>query len=100
MPDLIVRWAPTACADTREIVSPHFGAIAWPIPGKNPNGRSGNHSGGGFVLGVGSGIRPGGTLSPAAQILDLPPTIYALLGKEPPSYMYGSVLPELAPAWR
>ena len=62
LPDLIVRWPPSACADTREIVSPRFGSIAWPLPGGNPNGHSGNHTGEGFVLGVGEGILPGSSL--------------------------------------
>ena len=97
LPDLIVRWAPTACADCREIASPRFGQIPWPTPGKNPNARSGNHTGEGFLIAAGTGIPRGATLTPAAHILDLPPTVYALLGKRPPSYMRGSILSELSP---
>jgi len=98
LPDLIVRWAPSPCADTDCVVSARFGTIRWPIPGKNPNGRSGNHTGEGFVLASGNGIRHGSSLDREGHILDLPPTILALLGKERPSHMAGRVLPEIAPS--
>jgi hypothetical protein len=99
LPDLIVRWAPSPCASTRAVESPRFGRIAWPTPGKNPNARSGNHTAEGFVVAVGDGIEPGSTIAAGAHILDLPPTILALLGERVPAYMTGSVLPEIAPAW-
>ena len=79
-------------------MSARFGTIRWPIPGKNPNGRSGNHTGEGFVLASGNGIPHGSSLDPEGHILDLPPTILALLGKERPSHMAGRVLPEIAPS--
>jgi predicted AlkP superfamily phosphohydrolase/phosphomutase len=91
------RWAPTPCADTSGVVSPRFGQVPWPMPGKNPNGRSGNHTGEGFVLAKGEGIRPQSSLPAGAHILDLPPTIHALLGKRPPEHMRGRVLRELLP---
>ena len=96
LPDLIVRWAPSPCAETRSIQSPRFGAIAWPTPGKNPNGRSGNHTGEGFLFATGAGICPGSGLGAEAHILDLPPTILEILGVERPAYMTGDVLTEIA----
>jgi predicted AlkP superfamily phosphohydrolase/phosphomutase len=96
LPDLIVRWAPSPCADTRSIESPRFGTIAWPTPGKNPNGRSGNHTGEGFLFAAGDGISPGSSLGPEAHILDLPPTILEILGVDRPGYMTGDVLTEIA----
>ncbi|NNF11891.1 MAG: hypothetical protein HKN72_01630 [Gemmatimonadetes bacterium] len=97
LPDLIVRWASTPCAPTRSVTSPRFGSIPWPTPGKNPNGRSGNHTAEGFVLASGPGIEADSTLADDRHILDLPPTILALLGKEPFSYMTGEVIEEIVP---
>jgi predicted AlkP superfamily phosphohydrolase/phosphomutase len=97
LPDLIVRWAPSPSAATREIVSPTFGRIPWPIPGKSPNGRSGNHTGEGFVLAAGEGIRPGSGIIDEAHILDLPPTICRMLGREPLEHMAGAVIQDLLP---
>lgn len=97
LPDLIVRWSATPSAATRSITAPRFGSIPWPTPGKNPNGRSGNHTAEGFVLASGEGI-PGGSLLPGNRhILDLPPTVLSLLGAEPFSYMTGGVIEEIAP---
>ena len=98
LPDLIVRWAASPCASTRAIESPRFGRIPWPTPGKNPNARSGNHTAEAFVVAVGDGIEPGSSVNAEAHILDLPPTILALLGEEAPPYMTGKVIREIAPA--
>jgi len=100
LPDLIVRWAPSPCASTRAIESPRFGRIPWPTPGKNPNGRSGNHTADAFVVAVGDGIAPGSSIDPEAHILDLPPTILALLGEPALPHMTGKVIREIAPASR
>jgi predicted AlkP superfamily phosphohydrolase/phosphomutase len=96
LPDLIVRWAPSPCANTRVIESPRFGHIPWPTPGKNPNARSGNHTADAFVVAVGDGIAPGSSVDAEAHILDLPPTILALLGEQIPRYMTGEVIREIA----
>jgi predicted AlkP superfamily phosphohydrolase/phosphomutase len=96
LPDLIVRWAPTPCARTAGVTSPRFGTIPWPTPGKNPNGRSGNHTPEGFVIAAGDGIGEGSTLSGHEHILDLPPTILSLLGRAPFPYMSGDVIPAIA----
>lgn len=97
LPDLIVRWAASPCANTRAIESPRFGRIPWPTPGKNPNARSGNHTAEAFVVAVGDGIEPGSSVDAEAHILDLPPTILALLGEQVPPYMTGEVIREIAP---
>ena len=97
LPDLIVRWAASPCANTRAIESPRFGRIAWPTPGKNPNARSGNHTAEAFIVAAGNGIEPGSSLPAEAHILDLPPTILALLGEAVPPYMTGKVIREIAP---
>jgi predicted AlkP superfamily phosphohydrolase/phosphomutase len=96
LPDLIVRWASSPCADCEAITAPRFGTIPWPTPGKNPNGRSGNHTSEGFVIASGNGISPGSTLEGERHILDLAPTVLSLLGREQPPYMVGEAIPEIA----
>jgi predicted AlkP superfamily phosphohydrolase/phosphomutase len=97
LPDLIVRWARTPCARTAAVTSPDFGTIPWPTPGKNPNGRSGNHTAEGFVIAAGEGIRRDSKLEGQHHILDLAPTILSLMGTEPFPYMSGEVIQEIAP---
>jgi predicted AlkP superfamily phosphohydrolase/phosphomutase len=92
LPDLIVRWASTPANAHRAIVSPEHGSIDWPAPERHPDGRSGNHRGEGFLLASGDGIGPRTKLE-GAHIVDLAPTIYALLGLAPRERWTGSVLP-------
>ena len=66
----------------------------WPTPGKTPDGRSGNHSDRGFLIACGQGIVAGSEVS-GAHILDLPPTVFAALGEQPPSRMTGRVLDQI-----
>ncbi len=92
LPDLIVRWASSPAARHRSIVSPRFGAIDCTAPGKIFNGRSGNHTPGAFLLAAGPGIAPGSNIA-GGHTLDLPPTVYALFGLEPPQHMTGRPIP-------
>jgi predicted AlkP superfamily phosphohydrolase/phosphomutase len=87
MPDLVARWDEEAAAH-RAISSARFGDIAWPTPGKHPSGRSGNHRGEGFLLASGPGIAGGAELGDP-HIVDLAPTIYALLGVPTPASFQG-----------
>jgi predicted AlkP superfamily phosphohydrolase/phosphomutase len=91
LPDLVVRWAPTPAAQHRGVVSPRFGEIAWPTPGRHPTGRSGNHRGQGFLIATGRDIPAGGRLD-GADIHDLAPTAYRRLGLAPPAEMRGRAL--------
>ncbi|MEO8089218.1 MAG: alkaline phosphatase family protein [Gemmatimonadales bacterium] len=91
LPDLIVQWNLTPVASQRRIVSPRFGAIDLPMPGKNISGRSGNHRPHGFLIGAGPGIQPG-TIE-GCHIMDLAPTAYELLGRTPPDSMQGQAIP-------
>ena len=59
LPDLIVQWARTPRAPERSVRSPRYGAIALPLPGKNADGRSGNHRPHGFLLAAGPGVGAG-----------------------------------------
>jgi predicted AlkP superfamily phosphohydrolase/phosphomutase len=92
LPDLIVRWADTPVAAHRALVSPLYGTIEWPTPGLNPDGRSGNHRPQGFFIAAGEGVRQGSP-GEGAHIMDLAPTVYALLRVAQPPEMRGKVLP-------
>jgi len=94
LPDLIVRWAPSAVSGVRRIVSPEHGSIEWPTPGRSPDGRSGNHVAEGFLVAAGEGIPPGPIVG--GHILDLAPTACALLGLPPLPGMAGTCLLETA----
>jgi arylsulfatase A-like enzyme len=87
----MIRWSVTPAAAHRRIVSPRYGAIDWPTPGRHPQGRSGNHWPDGFVIAAGPQVPAGATLD-RAHILDLAPTVYELLGVTPPAGMQGSSL--------
>jgi predicted AlkP superfamily phosphohydrolase/phosphomutase len=91
LPDLLVRWASSPAANHRAIMSHRYGSIPWPIPGRNPDGRSGNHCPEGFLIAVGDHIQPDSRIKDA-HILDLAPTVYALLDLPKPTEMCGNVL--------
>jgi predicted AlkP superfamily phosphohydrolase/phosphomutase len=91
LPDLIVRWAASPAAQHRAVVSPRYGEIPWPTPGRHPQARSGNHLPDGFLIAAGGGLPKGMELG-AAHIMDLAPTAYTLLGLDPPEEMRGSSL--------
>ena len=90
LPDLIVRWTDTPVADRSEIRSPAFGSIHWPTPGRNPDGRSGNHRPEAFVVAAGRSFRPGDRLE--GHVMDLAPTVYSHFGLQPPSGLRGRPL--------
>jgi predicted AlkP superfamily phosphohydrolase/phosphomutase len=87
LPDLIVQWSFTPMAPQRQIVSPKFGKIDLAAPGKNVSGRSGNHRPHGFLIAAGPGVGAG--VLGRHHIMDLAPTVYALLGQTPPESMQG-----------
>jgi predicted AlkP superfamily phosphohydrolase/phosphomutase len=91
LPDLIVCWTDTPAADHRALVSPLYGTIAWPAPGQNPDGRSGNHRPQGFFIAAGKGIPPASRIE-GGHIVDLAPTAFALLGLPQPPSMHGKPL--------
>jgi predicted AlkP superfamily phosphohydrolase/phosphomutase len=91
LPDIIVRWNPTAAASHRIIVSPEFGSMAWPTPGRNPLGRSGNHRRRGFLIAAGEPFS-NGLLPAEAHIIDLAPTALDLLGVRRPGSFQGRSL--------
>jgi predicted AlkP superfamily phosphohydrolase/phosphomutase len=95
LPDLLVGWAPSPVAGQRAIVSPQLGQIDLPTPGRNPTGRSGNHRPHGFFIGVGEGFEAGANIEDG-HILDLAPTVYAMLNLPCPRAMRGRDLRSLS----
>lgn len=95
LPDLVVVWSDVPAARHEAVVSDRYGTIPWPTPGRNPDGRSGNHRGEGFILASGEGIPRGGAIEPGT-ILDLAPTIFALFGVPSPWPMEGKPLRPIA----
>lgn len=94
LPDIIVRWNPSAAALHRLVVSDAFGAIAWPTPGRHPLGRSGNHRRRGFLIGAGGPFADMEN-SGEAHVRDLAPTALDLLGvRRPASFQGRSLLRE------
>jgi predicted AlkP superfamily phosphohydrolase/phosphomutase len=91
LPDLIIRWAPSPAANHRAVVSPRYGSILWGMPGHHPTGRSGNHGPEGFMLAVGTEVKQGSKIE-GANILDLAPTVCALLKVPIPTEMCGKVI--------
>lgn len=92
LPDLIVKWASSPASNHRAIVSSKYGPIPWSGRGHNPDGRSGNHGPEGFLIATGDNIRSNSHMR-NAHILDLAPTMLALLNEPKPHYMPGNVLP-------
>lgn len=90
LPDLIVRWVPSPAAGHRAVISPRYGTVAWPTPGQNPEGRSGNHRPQGMLIAAGPDARPDPI--EGAHILDLAPTILSLLDQPIPGIMEGRPL--------
>jgi predicted AlkP superfamily phosphohydrolase/phosphomutase len=91
LPDLMIRWDDTPAASHRMVTSPQYGDVPWPMPGKHPQGRSGNHRAEGFLLAAGDAVRAGMRL-PDPHILDLAPSVYNLLGLQVPESMLGRPL--------
>mgnify|MGYP001584290915 FL=1 len=97
IPDMMIHWATTSAAKHRQIVSPEFGAIDWPTPGRHPQARSGNHRPNGFFIAAGDHIAPCGVVE-GAHIIDLAPTIYELMSLPMPATMKGKPLAVLMDA--
>lgn len=93
LPDLIVSWAETSALDSRGVRSDKFGEWLFSEPGKLRSGRSGNHSAWGWAVMTGPGIEAGDLQD--GHILDLAPTVLALLGLPIPSEMPGQPLADL-----
>lgn len=90
LPDLIVQWTERPVADRAEVRSAEFGSVHWPTPGRNPDGRSGNHRSEGFLVAAGRSYGAGDRIS--GHVMDLVPTVYAHFGLRPPPDLQGRPL--------
>lgn len=93
LPDILVKWKFKPAAAYRKIVSPEFGELEWPLPGKNPDGRSGNHRPEGFFIASGNGIKS--TVFHKKHIIDIAPTILSLLNEPIPGSFEGKAIKEI-----
>jgi predicted AlkP superfamily phosphohydrolase/phosphomutase len=80
LPDLVVSWEDEAPFDA-------LGSRAGEVTGSNPDRRTGTHSPEAFLLAAGPGVTPGLQLS--ARLVDIAPTVLALLGLQPGKEMEG-----------
>ncbi len=97
LPDLMVHWPDKPASQYRAIRSEQYGTIPWPTPGHPGEGYVGHHRPVGWLVAAGRPFAPGSTIE-GAHILDLAPTVCALLGIEPPADMKGR--PIITPAER
>jgi GT2 family glycosyltransferase/predicted AlkP superfamily phosphohydrolase/phosphomutase len=88
LPDLVVWWRGER--SIRALRSLRIGTVQGDLPDK----RSGAHLTHGFLIAAGPGIAAGGTLGPA-DVVDLAPTLFHLLGETPPADFDGSALLDL-----
>jgi predicted AlkP superfamily phosphohydrolase/phosphomutase len=91
LPDLMVHWVNGSASAHRRVVSPQYGAIAWPTPGSHPQGRSGNHLPTGFLFARSDSI-PAGARIDNANILDLAPSIFKMMDLPVPTAFHGKSL--------
>ena len=88
LPDIIVTWAEDG--PKTGLRSPRIGTVL----GEDPERRSGRHHPEGFAVFSGPGFVQGETTD-NAQLIDLPPTVLALLGIEVDEEWDGRVLTEI-----
>ncbi len=94
LPDLLVKWNNKPVSGYRNIFSQQFGEIKFTMPGKNHDGRSGNHRPEGFLLASGKNIKTDLTFE-KKHIIDLAPTILHLLDQTIPEDFEGKVINEI-----
>lgn len=90
-PDMIVQWQETPAARHRELFSQKYGTVPWPTPGRNPEGRSGNHRPQGFLIARGEHFGTNSSFQ-EIRVVDLAPTILNKLGLPVPASMEGKVI--------
>jgi len=96
LPDLLVKWKSKPAANYKKIVSSEFGELEWPMPGKNPDGRSGNHRPEGFFIAKGEGFEANSFIDDK-HIIDLAPTILKRLNVPIPNWMSGTAINKETP---
>jgi predicted AlkP superfamily phosphohydrolase/phosphomutase len=94
LPDLVVTWNARARVQG-ELESPACGRIALQAGHATAPFYSGNHRPAAFALARGPGVRPGAALA-SGHLVDVAPTVAALLGREPAAHWEGRPWSELA----
>lgn len=87
-PDLVVKW--TGDYPVRELFSPDIGSIS----GDSQEVRSGAHRPDGFLIANGRGIRKGKIVE-GADIKDIAPTVFSLMGNPVPEVFGGKILTDI-----
>jgi predicted AlkP superfamily phosphohydrolase/phosphomutase len=87
LPDALVTWNPEARLGN-EIATPHLGVIQKKAGYEVSPFYTGNHRPNAFVLARGPSLHAGGSLE-SGHIVDIAPTILAMLGVEPPPHFEG-----------
>jgi predicted AlkP superfamily phosphohydrolase/phosphomutase len=98
LPDLVVTWSPGARVLT-QVMSPATGPVKKLAGYQIAPYYTGNHRPNAFVLATGPSVVPGSTFADG-HILDLAPTIFAILGVEAPRHFEGKAWVELTPGRR
>jgi predicted AlkP superfamily phosphohydrolase/phosphomutase len=94
LPDLIVPFGGPAATATRRLVSTTLPNFRYDVPARLPSGRSGNHRDHGWLIAAGPGV-PAGTSLADRDVLDLLPTIRALLRLPPEPGLPGRPITEI-----
>jgi len=93
LPDVVVTWDPEARVQAA-LESPACGRIALRAGHETPPYYTGNHRPLAFALARGPGVAAGSRLA-GAHLIDVAPTVSALLGRRPAAHLAGRVLGEL-----
>jgi predicted AlkP superfamily phosphohydrolase/phosphomutase len=87
LPDLVVTWNPQARV-LAQVASEATGPVRKLAAYQIAPYYTGNHRPNAFVLAAGASVVPGSTFTDG-HILDLAPTIFAILGEQPPAHFEG-----------
>jgi predicted AlkP superfamily phosphohydrolase/phosphomutase len=92
LPDIVVKWKFKPAVSYKKIISEEFGEIEFQLPGRNLDGRSGNHRPDGFLIAVGEEFKANSIFPKKHHIIDLAPTILNLVGIQKPVEMDGEII--------
>lgn len=87
LPDVVISWDETAQVLDR-LQGPRAGLVCGKCGHETPAYYTGNHRPNAFLAAVGAGVAAGARLE-GGHILDVPATVLALLGVDPPAHFEG-----------
>jgi hypothetical protein len=94
LPDVVISWDEAAKV-MHEVEGPTAGRVSGKAPYEVPAYYTGNHRPCAFAAARGPGVSAGGALA-KGHILDIAPTVLALLGVDAPAHLDGTAWPEVA----